>query len=340
KIKNNLIALIDKLRGNTEESQTVKSLVEMVNNCNLQDMFHDALLVATTNYYSNAVAQLLEGGLDVFLQKVKEMIDREDVVATKHYIQCKQDVISFAEKELMVETMDYLLMTKKSQLKGFISNKNSEMINLFIALSTRVKKEEDMQKALIEVLTTLVKDFCGEKDEQVMMKKLFDMYEYLTFISKSSPVMDHISKTAYEKSINMFDSKVSVALVKFCDRVLRKGTINKNVGVQIIQLFKFLPGKDMFEQHYQLMLSKRLLYKGYDLDSERLMLSELRDECGTSYTSKLEEMLKDVEGGKGWHAELNKVMKEKGINGEFGMVVITGTSWPTCPLITFRNSPR
>ena len=61
-------------------------------------------------------------------------------------------------------------------------------------------------------------------------------------------------------------------------------------------LFRYIDGKDMFEAFYKKDLSKRLLFdKSASIDAEKSMISKLKAECGSGFTSKLEGMFKDVE---------------------------------------------
>ncbi|KAJ3381845.1 Cullin-4A [Chytriomyces hyalinus] len=56
--------------------------------------------------------------------------------------------------------------------------------------------------------------------------------------------------------------------------------------------------KDVFEAVYKKDLAKRLLGKSSSVDSEKSMLSKLKVKCSTAFTSKLENMFKDIETSK------------------------------------------
>ena len=54
-------------------------------------------------------------------------------------------------------------------------------------------------------------------------------------------------------------------------------------------LFRFLQEKDAFEEYYKRHLARRLLnQKSASDDSEKMMISKLKSECGCQFTSKLE----------------------------------------------------
>jgi len=67
----------------------------------------------------------------------------------------------------------------------------------------------------------------------------------------------------------------------------------------VLELFRHIQSKDVFEAFYRQDLAKRLLLnKSSSIDSERSFVSKLKAECGTGYTSKMEGMFKDVELSK------------------------------------------
>ena len=57
----------------------------------------------------------------------------------------------------------------------------------------------------------------------------------------------------------------------------------------------YLQEKDAFEEYYKRHLARRLLnQKSASDDSEKMMISKLKTECGCQFTSKLEGMFKDM----------------------------------------------
>lgn len=64
---------------------------------------------------------------------------------------------------------------------------------------------------------------------------------------------------------------------------------------EVIGLFKLCQAKDIFEEFYMRGLSRRLLLKkSSSNDSEKSMLTRLRAECGSEFTTKAEAMMKDL----------------------------------------------
>ena len=111
-------------------------------------------------------------------------------------------------------------------------------------------------------------------------------------------------KSAFEDFVN-YDSRCASYLASYADDMLRntlKDASESDSGIylnQFIELFRYLTDKDIFENCYKNLLSKRLLsdkYISYDL--EKAMIAKLKAECGYLFTSKLEGMFTDMQLSK------------------------------------------
>lgn len=94
---------------------------------------------------------------------------------------------------------------------------------------------------------------------------------------------------------------------------------------EVLELFRYLPAKDIFEAFYNKRLARRLLMNlSYSFDLERHVLDMLkkgkrerahitltvrvRVECGDAYTSKAEEILKDVLESRNVNKDFNEYL--------------------------------
>ncbi|PNS17618.1 hypothetical protein CAC42_3013 [Sphaceloma murrayae] len=104
---------------------------------------------------------------------------------------------------------------------------------------------------------------------------------------------------------------------------------------QVLDLFRFIHGKAVFEAFYKKDLAKRLLLsKSASADAERSMLTRLKTECGAGFTQNLEQMFKDVELGReemsGYKDRLNETKQTSGAL-DLGVNVLSAAAWPTYP---------
>ena len=64
---------------------------------------------------------------------------------------------------------------------------------------------------------------------------------------------------------------------------------------KIIQIFRYLQDKDVFESFYKGTFAKRLLDSRRVLeDAEKEVIKKLKEECGFQFTQRLEVMFKDI----------------------------------------------
>ena len=64
---------------------------------------------------------------------------------------------------------------------------------------------------------------------------------------------------------------------------------------RVVQIFRYLEDKDVFEGFYKAAFAKRLLEtRQLNEDAERALLLKLKEECGFNFTQRLEVMFKDI----------------------------------------------
>ncbi|KAK0933755.1 hypothetical protein LTR29_014688 [Friedmanniomyces endolithicus] len=106
---------------------------------------------------------------------------------------------------------------------------------------------------------------------------------------------------------------------------------------QVLDLFRFVHGKAVFEAFYKKDLARRLLMaRSASADAERSMLTRLKTECGSGFTQNLEQMFKDVELAReemlSYRQRLeDRIGFEKGKNIDLSVNILSAAAWPTYP---------
>jgi len=139
----------------------------------------------------------------------------------------------------------------------------------------------------------------------------------------------------------------------FIDDKLKKGVRGlsdaevESVLDKAMILFRFLQEKDSFEEYYKRHLARRLLnQKSASDDSEKMMISKLKSECGCQFTSKLEGMFKDMTLSNTINEEFKAYVNnsEPDMNGiDLTVRVLTTGYWPgqnAPPSINLDPMPR
>ena len=96
-------------------------------------------------------------------------------------------------------------------------------------------------------------------------------------------------KEAFECFLNLDPNMIAEYLAKFLDLHLKKssGQVGitddklENLIKEVIQLFRYVKAKDVFEEFYSRGLCRRLLLKkSASLEAEKSMIAKLKTECG------------------------------------------------------------
>lgn len=143
-----------------------------------------------------------------------------------------------------------------------------------------------------------------------------------------------ISNEVFSEYLNQDGKRSSEFVTIYLDSCL-KLSIEKQKYKQVkqdldaaVKLFKLLQEKDIFSQYYQQQLSKRLLQQKSSLDLERWLITQIKSEMGSLFTSKLEGMLRDVNSSIELYKTFQNTTKEAVAGFMFKPQILTPTSWP------------
>jgi len=112
---------------------------------------------------------------------------------------------------------------------------------------------------------------------------------------------------------------------------------------QVLDLFRFVHGKAVFEAFYKKDLARRLLMgRSASADAERSMLSRLKIECGAGFTANLEQMFRDIELSREEmvsYKSISEERKEK-VGLDLNVNILSASSWPTYPTVPVILPPQ
>jgi len=100
--------------------------------------------------------------------------------------------------------------------------------------------------------------------------------------------------------------------------------------------------KDLFREHYALLLSRRLLQrKSASSDSERFAILQMKSMCGSQYTDKLEHMCQDLalseDASKAYEA-VAKASTAVPVD-VFSVSVLKMSAWPSMTMFSDTKMP-
>eukprot|EP01116_Phalansterium_solitarium_P025741 TRINITY_DN9994_c0_g1_i1.p1 TRINITY_DN9994_c0_g1~~TRINITY_DN9994_c0_g1_i1.p1 ORF type:complete len:876 (+),score=328.37 TRINITY_DN9994_c0_g1_i1:265-2628(+) len=198
----------------------------------------------------------------------------------------------------------------------------------------------------------------GAGSSSTLVATLLDWKASLTALLETSwqrnPQFRQALKEAFEAFLNERQSVPAELLAKHADELLRTGHARRTEDDaeaaldQLLELFRLVHAKDVFEAFYKKQLAKRLLLnKCASHDLERTMLQKLRLECGAGYTGKLEGMFKDMEVSRDTMAAFrdsrhcaDQLADEGAAGVELNVQVLTQGFWPPWAQLELTLPPQ
>jgi cullin 3 len=172
--------------------------------------------------------------------------------------------------------------------------------------------------------------------EILKLKRQYDTI-WVTSFNKDQGLQTAMNRS-FAEFINACDRSQEY-LSLFFDENLKKGIKGKSeaeVDALLedgITLLRFIRDKDLFETYYKKHLSRRLITKrSVSMDSERQMIWKMKIEVGNAFTSKLEQMFKDMAVSEDLTAGFKKYIANLGDRDpsrtELEVSILTSTMWP------------
>jgi len=350
--------IIKERRGEVIDRLAIKSACQMLMMLGLdrrdvyEEDFESHFLKQSAEFYMIESQKFLEeNSASSYIHKVEARINEEAERAT-HYLDesTEQRIVEVVEEQLIRRHMKTIVEMEGSGVVHMLKNNRMGDLACIYKLFGRVNDGhktigEAVSKYLREEGKALVTQATDEQSQQTnavtYIQNLLELKDrFDDFLDKS------FSKDKYFKQVISGDFEYFLNLNKrspeflslFIDDKLKKGVkglsdseVEKLLDKSMI-LFRFLQEKDAFEEYYKRHLARRLLnQKSASDDSEKMMISKLKSECGCQFTSKLEGMFKDMTVSNTINDEFKNHLQNTGknLNGiDLSVRVLTTGFWP------------
>ncbi|GAA5869095.1 hypothetical protein JCM8547_008696 [Rhodosporidiobolus lusitaniae] len=310
RITSSLLHLIQRERTGTliprPLLRSLLSLLHTFSPSTYTTLFTSPFYASTSSFYESE-GQTLAATLDssAYLRRVTERLKEEgerceSVVGEEH----REKVLGMVEEKMISGHVEAIAEKDTAELCK--NNAREDLSTLYVLLS-RISKVDVLRRAFLEHLKSsghsLVLD--TSQDAQMVPNLISFRHTALALVQDcfaNAPEFAAAINGAFEFFINKRENKPAEMMAKYLDAKLRSGNRSMDDAQleatlnDVLYLFRFTQGKDIFEAFYKRDLAKRLLLnKSASFDAERSMLLKLKDECGAGFTQKLELMFKDME---------------------------------------------
>lgn len=300
KLLDGLLELIERERkGEAISRSYLYNLLRMLLSLQLYHSdFETPFLAASERFYTDeGVAVSEASSVPQFLQHVENRLHEENERVV-HYLDTstRKQLIAVVENKLLKPHVAVLL---ERGFEALMDGSRIDDLKRMYVLYNKVDAVDALKTAFSDYIrkkvSTLVMDVEQEKNlvEKVLQLKS-EIDTVLSESFQSNPDFVFSMKSAMEYAINVRASRPAELVAKYVDSKLRTGnkggseTEVESLLDRVMVIFRYIQGKDVFEAFYKKDLAKRLLVgKSASFDLEKLMLSKLKTECGSSFTNKV-----------------------------------------------------
>jgi cullin 3 len=335
-IKHNTQMLVDLGTQNSKQ----KSVYE--------EDFEKHFLDASTKFYRVESQNFIsENTASDYLRKAEFRI-LEEIERVKHYLDAstEQKIKEVVDAELIHAHMKTIIEMQGSGLVAMLKDdKLEDLARMYKLLQN--SKGHDMMRTVFgnfvrETGKAIVTDPANEGKQSSFVQALLDLKakydKILTSSFGNERNFQHTLNQAFDYFVNL-NPRSPEYISLFIDEKLCKGTKSGDEDSDLIlnkvmQIFRFLQEKDVFERYYKQHLAKRLLLnKSVSDDAERNMISKLKAECGNAVTSKLEGMFQDMKISADTSSGFKQHLSNFDLNPlqgvDLNVHVLTSGYWPT-----------
>eukprot|EP01091_Cochliopodium_minus_P009320 TRINITY_DN2276_c0_g1_i1.p1 TRINITY_DN2276_c0_g1~~TRINITY_DN2276_c0_g1_i1.p1 ORF type:complete len:796 (+),score=256.91 TRINITY_DN2276_c0_g1_i1:88-2388(+) len=340
KLKEEILHTIKRDReGETVDRILIKNTLRMFITLQLYDQFEVLFLKETKQHYEvESREKVLKSTLPDYLLYVesKRQLESDRV---HHYLdpKTKKLLLDLTEQQLVQFHVEELLV---NGFDGLIEDNNVQQLALLHKLFSRVGSVEAINVSFGTYCKRVGLEMVNDQNkEETLVQELLLFKEKLTNIVSSSflndPLFKETLRSGFIYFINSRANKVAELIAMESENYLKGGSKMGEEELErklddLISLLSFVNGKDVFEAFYKKHLSKRLLLgRSVSEEAEKLMISKLKPECGSQFTSKLEGMFKDIALSEELVTNFKKSLMAEKVPLSFKVFVLTAGSWPS-----------
>ncbi|KAA8652610.1 cullin family protein [Aspergillus tanneri] len=369
--------LKSKISQGTSDSSLLRNAIELFHSLDVYtDSFEPLLVSESKKYFTSWVQREAPGYLATFAENSHSLIERE-------VNRCELFTLNRSTRQKLSELLDRILVADQQtvllnqpDVLGLLRTGNNVALEKLYSLLERkdlgAKLKSAFSTYVIEEGSSIVFD---EEREAEMVARLLEFKQQLdetwAISFHQNEELGHTLRESFENFMNKGkkseatggtdNPKTGEMIAKYVDRLLKGGwklapartagdmpladedaEINRQLD-QVLNLFRFVHGKAVFEAFYKNDLARRLLMgRSASDDAEKSMLSRLKTECGSGFTHNLESMFKDMDVARDEMAAYSSIQRERKqrLPVDLSVSVLSAAAWPTYPDVQVRIPPE
>ncbi|RPA95944.1 Cullin-domain-containing protein [Choiromyces venosus 120613-1] len=362
KFMNGIMTLFERDRQQLPiNSSLLSSAIRMVDSLDLYTSnFEPRFLLMSREYYDRlGVLEATSNSLAEYLDECSQQLYKESLRCERYHLDplTKRSIRLILEETLLINQLP--ILTDQRSIEELFQKQDHKSLTILYGLLDRIGEPSShlrspWEKYILEVGRSIIED---EGRENEMVQRLLELKDSLdTFVRvpfKGDDTLAYSLRESFGTFLNsrtkerseMLNSKPAEMIAKYVDMLLKGGARGASTGTpgdedtrlahsleQVLDLFRFIQGKDVFEAFYKRDLARRLLMdRSASRDAERNMLTKLKNECGSGFTQNLESMFKDIEISRDAisHFKNTRNYTENARDIDLNVLVLSQSAWPT-----------
>ena len=315
-------------------------------------MYHShffPLFIQETNKYYLSVSNLWfdSSNISDYLHQVEKALKKEHERIVNYLGSFSTEESITCVEKIMVKDMCVNILEKG--MEELIQGNKVNDLSLLYKLVKKVGEIELLDKCFCMVVkkngNSIVGNTCEEVNLVTLLLDLQDKIENIMVVAfENNMKIKYSNKVVWESFLNT-GSKIAVELAKDFDDNLKKGGKAKLTESELdkrftgmINIFKLLNCKDVFEAiHFNRLAKRLLLDKSKSNDLEKSITSKLKTECGTVFILRFRNIQNDI----GFSNSFNENFREKFTTPfDFKCWVLTENGWPKSTLLKPNLPPE
>ncbi|CAZ84058.1 unnamed protein product [Tuber melanosporum] len=362
KFMDGIMALFERDRQQCSiDASLLTRAVRMVDSLDLYETnFEPRFLAMSREYYDRlGILGATSNSLAEYLDECSQQLHKEALRCERYRLDppTKRSMGLILEEGLLKNQL--LILTDQGSIEDLLQKQDHKSLATLYSLLDRIGEPSSYlrlawEKHILTVGRSIIED---ESRENEMVQRLLELKDSLdSFVRvpfKGDDTLAYALRESFGTFLNartkdrseMVNSKPAEMIAKYVDALLRGGAKGTSTGTpgdedarlahsleQVLDLFRFIQGKDVFEAFYKRDLARRLLMdRSASRDAERSMITKLKTECGSGFTQNLESMFKDIEISREAISHFKTTRNRAGNspNVDLNVLVLSQSAWPT-----------
>lgn len=327
--------------------------------CIYRKYFENTFMSSTADYYTARAIELIQQtDITGYMCKIADWIDAENHRVNTYLHDISRVQVNTILEDTLIRNFAQQMV---AELPRYLTNSLSTEIGILYSLMKRINNIQLMADMFEEFLLkngqTAISGLDDENPDKFMAAVL-GVYNDSNRILRDHFKSDVLFVAAFDKAHRTFINTNSITaaskrpgvtasiLSKYSDAVLRGSIKVSNIGTNqdtnnkdddveiqlenIMNIFKYLEDKDIYQKFYSKYLAKRLITnKIISEEAENSMVSKLKSLCGMEYTARFQTMTKDLTSSRELVAKYKLSTQGKNTSASgFDILVLTSGSWP------------